>query len=240
MIRSAAKDNATSGNGTGERSLEDIEVAANQPLSSLRPPDRRRPRSRITFSFASSLVSSMNSAGSAQSSLRTELSEARDGDSRRSSLDPEMIDEEESDDYGHHRSHSQESVTSSDSQRSTSGSSKILRLFSSQSKDGELDSSATAAALAAKRTRISAFRRYGVGDYVLISNHDLPDDSSKLVNIHGFAEWDAGEALTSGEERGPYIYVLAQVKNVHFIENLPFYTVTRIDSGEDQRADVGK
>lgn len=148
-----------------------------------------------------------------------------------------MIDEEEAADPGHQRASSEDSGASAGSQRSTPGSSKILRLFSSSDdKEGEPES----AAAPAKRTGVSAFRRYGVGDYVLISNHDLPKDSLKLVNVHGFAEWDAGEALTDEEERGPYIYVLAQVKIVHFLENLPFYTVTRKDSGQDQRADVGK
>lgn len=47
-------------------------------------------------------------------------------------------------------------------------------------------------------------------------------------------------ALTSEEESGPYEYLLAVVKTVHFKENLPFYTVTRMDSGEDQRADIGE
>ncbi|KAL3801831.1 hypothetical protein HJC23_001227 [Cyclotella cryptica] len=177
------------------------------------------------------------------------------------SLNADMIDElGESDVDGseqegirtmpHHRARSragsQSSVGSSnsDSQRSAQGSLNFLRLFTGHhaSKEGNsdipstLETAATAAA-ARRQTRITAFRRYAVGDHVLISNHDL-HDSPKLVNAKGFAEWDAAEATTSDERRGPYIYVLAKVKSVHFEEDAQYYTVTRLDNGEDQRADV--
>jgi hypothetical protein len=220
-------------------SQEDIEMAA-QPQGSLRrSTDRRRPRSRIVnFSFLGSFTSSINSTTSAQSSV---LTEEVTGSSRRNSFNvdpsPDMIDEDT--DHIPSRRISLGSVdSSSGSQRGNSAGSKILRLFSSQGKEGNLEESAAALA---KRTRVSStLRRYGKGEYVLISNHDLSASSLKLVNLHGFAEWDAGEALVSEEERGPFVYLLAQVKSVHFTENLPYYTVTRMDNGEEQRANVGK
>eukprot|EP00956_Cyclotella_meneghiniana_P042439 scaffold248464_cov119-Cyclotella_meneghiniana.AAC.1 len=152
-----------------------------------------------------------------------------------SELNADMIDEELNDETydGINRRVSQESVTSSGSIRSDSGTGLALkRLFS---KKGNIEQKEGASL---KPQSSSLHRRYGRGDHVLITNHDLPDSSLKLVNLHGFAEWDAGEALTSEEGRGPYSYLLAEVKNIHFQENLPYYTVTRIDTGEDQRADV--
>ena len=81
-------------------------------------------------------------------------------------------------------------------------------------------------------------RRYGVGQYVLISNHNLDEGSSCLVNRYGFPEGGGG-ALYSEQRRGPYIYLLAQVKSVHFGEDAQYYTVSRCDNEEDQRADAG-
>ncbi len=80
-------------------------------------------------------------------------------------------------------------------------------------------------------------RRYGVGQYVLISNHSLAEGSTCLVNRYGFPEGGGG-ALTPEQRRGPYIYLLAQVKSVHFGENAQYYTVSRCDNEEEQRADA--
>jgi hypothetical protein len=171
-----------------------------------------RPRSRINFSFGNS---SMNSNSSAQSS---DLVDSLSADM----IEMELNNEEPT--MNHVRTSSQGSVTSTESQRSNSA---LLRLFVPQKEEHP-------------QKRPQTFRGYGVGDYVLISNHGLEGDSLKLVNAMGFAEWDTGMALTSEEESGPYEYLLAVVKTVHFTENLPFYTVTRMDSGEDQRADIGE
>ena len=89
------------------------------------------------------------------------------------------------------------------------------------------------------RNRITAFRRYGVGDYVLISNHNLPiENSITLVNRYGFPEYGISGATTSEERRGPYIYLIAQVTSVHFGEDAQYYTVKRGDNHENQRADA--
>ena len=55
-----------------------------------------------------------------------------------------------------------------------------------------------------------------------------------LVNRYGFPP---GQGEIVEERRGPYIYVLARVKQMHFEEINPYYTVTRCDTGADQRAD---
>lgn len=76
-------------------------------------------------------------------------------------------------------------------------------------------------------------RRYRVGDYVLVCNQQ--SRWANLVNKHGFPP---GEGQSPEERSGPYIYVLATVKKVHFEEIQTYYTVTRMDTGADQRADV--
>lgn len=98
-------------------------------------------------------------------------------------------------------------------------------------------------------------RRYAVGEYVLISNHNIVvgnlnggsnsastlihnANSNNLVNQHGFPEWDVGIYKTSEQRRGPYLYVLAKVVSVHFGEDAQYYTVRREDTMDLQRADA--
>lgn len=76
-------------------------------------------------------------------------------------------------------------------------------------------------------------RRYQVGDTVLVCN--LQSRWANLVNKYGFPP---GEGDKPEERKGPYKYVLATVKKVHFEEIAAYYTVTRADTGADQRADA--
>ena len=76
-------------------------------------------------------------------------------------------------------------------------------------------------------------RRYKTGDSVLVKN--AQSKWANLVNRYGYPQ---GEGETSEERRGPYVYVLATVKQMHFEEIHPYYTVTRCDTGADQRADA--
>lgn len=78
------------------------------------------------------------------------------------------------------------------------------------------------------------YRRYRVGDPVLVSNHT---DSSRVVNLVNRYGFPPGEGLVPEEQRGPYRYILATVAKVHFGENAQYYTVTRADTGNNQRAD---
>lgn len=81
----------------------------------------------------------------------------------------------------------------------------------------------------------ATYRRYRVGDSVLVCN--TQSRWANLVNRYGYP---AGGGVTPEEQRGPYIYVLATVKKVHFEEDAEYYTVTRADTGADQRADAGE
>ena len=83
-----------------------------------------------------------------------------------------------------------------------------------------------------------SIRRYAVGNYVLISNHGLAEEANCLVNRYGYPEVGGG-ALTPEQRRGPYIYLVAQVKSVHFEEDAQYYTVARGDNDVEQRADAG-
>ena len=98
------------------------------------------------------------------------------------------------------------------------------------------------------------YRRYAVGEYVLISNHNIAvgggggtsastlinptNSNNNLVNRYGFPEWDVGMYKTFEQRRGPYLFVLAKVVSVHFGEDAQYYTVRREDTMENQRADV--
>lgn len=91
------------------------------------------------------------------------------------------------------------------------------------------------AAAVAQQPRQAQFRRKEIGDSVLVRYHGRTP--RRAVNEYGFP---AGEGATPEEQNGPYLYVLAKVKKVHFGENAEYYTVTRADTGHDQRADRGE
>ncbi|KAL7581269.1 hypothetical protein ACA910_006040 [Epithemia clementina (nom. ined.)] len=79
----------------------------------------------------------------------------------------------------------------------------------------------------------AAARRYKPGDSVLVCNQQ--SRWSTLVNRYGFPP---GEGQTPEEMRGPYIYAMATVKQVHFEEFAAYYTVVRADTGAEHRADA--
>jgi hypothetical protein len=58
-----------------------------------------------------------------------------------------------------------------------------------------------------------------------------------LVNRLGYPR---GEGNTFEEQRGPHLYILGKVKQIHFEENAIFYTLTREDNGQDVRGDAGE
>ena len=62
------------------------------------------------------------------------------------------------------------------------------------------------------------------------------DDKFTLEPVNRFG-FPAGQGSKVEEQRGPYLYVLAKVKMVHFEEDARYYTVTRCDTNLDQRAD---
>ena len=107
------------------------------------------------------------------------------------------------------------------------------------------DAAAAAAVVAYSEGAASSKRRqFVVDDSVLvflnILNHtnsvDPPEAFTVLpVNKFGFPP---GEGKRQAEQQGPYIYVMATVKRVHFDEDVPYYTVVRADTGAEQRADV--
>ena len=112
----------------------------------------------------------------------------------------------------------------------------------------DFDNVAAAAAVVALGAGPHSNKRiqYAVGDTVLvflnIMNHTNSVDPPEAftvapVNKHGFP---SGEGKSHAEQQGPFVYVMATVKRVHFDEDVPYYTVIREDTGADQRADVGK
>ena len=72
-----------------------------------------------------------------------------------------------------------------------------------------------------------------------VTNMEDPKDTFTIapVNKYGFP---AGEGTTEAEKSGPYSFVLATVRHVHFDEDDRYYTIMRADTGTEQRADSGK
>lgn len=114
--------------------------------------------------------------------------------------------------------------------------------------NNDWDNAVAAAAVVAASTQSPAKRsliQFGRGDYVLVmltllnitnQSDDKETFTSDPVNSFGYP---AGEGATELQRHGPYKYVLCQVQKVHFDEDERYYTVTRIDSGSEQRADPG-
>ena len=100
------------------------------------------------------------------------------------------------------------------------------------------------------RRRTSNQQRFNQGEKVLVKinfNKSLVNEShaaavtakmtASPVNKFGYPK---GYSWKNDEKYGPYIYVLATVKYIHFDQDSWYYTVTRADTGTCQRADIGE
>lgn len=117
--------------------------------------------------------------------------------------------------------------------RAASGPGKATR-YSGGSSEETTTSVATKAASNVpdhqRHQRLS--QRYSVDDPVLLEvQHSR---WSTPVNRLGFP---TGEGITFTEQQGPYLYVLCTVKQIHFDEMMPYYTLVRADNGESVRGD---
>lgn len=73
--------------------------------------------------------------------------------------------------------------------------------------------------------------RFRTGDYVLVRSNQ----GTNLVNRYGFPP---GQGKSAQETHGPYHFVVGVVKQVHYEEMIPYYTITRMDTNVDQRSDA--
>lgn len=87
-------------------------------------------------------------------------------------------------------------------------------------------------------------KRYQVWDYVLIhvstilaGNHIHHHDGTYCVNRLGYPP---GHGETVSQRNGPYVYVWAKVQTLHHEENHPYYTVRRLDTRTEFRADASQ
>lgn len=94
-------------------------------------------------------------------------------------------------------------------------------------------STPSSAAASVTNNRSQMTKRYQIEDLVLVSNHQ--SRWANLVNQYGFPP---SEGYTAEEQRGPYLFVLATVQQIHYDEFAVYYTVERADSGAEQRADT--
>lgn len=114
--------------------------------------------------------------------------------------------------------------------------------------NNEWENVAAAAAVVAASTHTLAKRslvQFGRGDHVLVMltllnlTNQLDEKdmfTTDPVNSFGYA---AGEGTNEAQRHGPYKYLLCQVQTVHFDEDERYYTVTRMDTESQQRADPG-
>jgi hypothetical protein len=145
---------------------------------------------------------------------------------------------------------SRKASTTTSSLGSDAFGSAIEKLKNSDS-NSEWESVAAAVAVVqegerrATNTNKSRLNQFSAGDTVLVfltllnvTNSEDPKDTFTIaaVNTFGFPE---GEGKTDDEKRGPYNFVLATVKQLHFEEDDRYYTVVRADTGSEQRADSG-
>lgn len=86
--------------------------------------------------------------------------------------------------------------------------------------------------------------QFAQGDHVLVmlSLLDMADQFGDKesytidpVNAWGYPR---GQGQTEVQKHGPYLFVLCAVTQVHFDEDERYYTVRRIDTGTEQRADM--
>eukprot|EP00934_Nitzschia_sp_Nitz4_P008652 Nitzschia sp. Nitz4//scaffold11_size288233//230845//235511//NITZ4_000808-RA/size288233-snap-gene-0.61-mRNA-1//-1//CDS//3329534176//8642//frame0 len=87
--------------------------------------------------------------------------------------------------------------------------------------------------------------KFAVDDTVLVlltllnvTNMEDPKDTFTVAPVNRFG-FPQGEGRTEEEKCGPYTFVFATVKHVHFDEDDRYYTIVRADTGTEQRADSG-
>jgi hypothetical protein len=116
-----------------------------------------------------------------------------------------------------------------------------------QQHNSDWENVAAAAAIVAASSSLGkrGLVQFGKDDHVLvmltllnITNSEVDKEMFTVhpVNTYGYP---AGEGKTENQKQGPHQYVLCIVKNVHFDEDERYYTVRRVDSGTEQRADPG-
>lgn len=109
------------------------------------------------------------------------------------------------------------------------------------------DTAAAAAVVALSEEKTTSKRiQFVVDDVVLVflnilnlMNQVDPPEAFTVVPVNQYG-FPPGEGHRPAEQQGPYVYVMATVKRVHFDEDVPYYTVTRADTNADQRAESGK
>jgi hypothetical protein len=114
---------------------------------------------------------------------------------------------------------------------------KSMALARMTSRASSMEEDAATAVLQSQQPKRNIYRGYVVGDNVLVSiDHHPYSRGVSLVNKLGYPY---GAGTTEEEKRGPYVYVLAKVKRVHFEEYSVYYTVTREDTGAEMRGEAG-
>ena len=119
-----------------------------------------------------------------------------------------------------------------------------------QDSNSEWENVAAAAAVVAATSQGGNVKtrhiQFAVDDAVLVfltllnvTNMEDPKDMFTVAPVNKYG-YPIGEGTTELEKNGPYSFVLATVKHVHFDEDDRYYTIVRFDTGTEQRADSGE
>jgi hypothetical protein len=110
--------------------------------------------------------------------------------------------------------------------------------------NSEFENVAAAAAVVALGTVGSKRIQFAVDDTALVflnllnhTNSVDPPEAFTVAPVNKFG-FQPGEGKSQAEQEGPFVYVLATVRRVHFNEDVPYYTVIRADTLTEQRSDA--
>jgi hypothetical protein len=113
-------------------------------------------------------------------------------------------------------------------------------IYTGNNQDGESNSKNGTTPGGDLNKRMQSHIGYSVNDAVLIIHNREGHHVGGFVTTVNRFGYPPASGTTLEEQRGPYIYVLGKVAQVHYEENAKFYTVQREDTGEDIRGDPGE
>jgi hypothetical protein len=147
-------------------------------------------------------------------------------------------------------------ITGSQNNNNNSNLANAIASLRNQDSNSEWENVAAAAAVVAASSQIGGMNskatgmlrhiQFAVQDTVLVfltllnvTNKEDPKDTFTVAPVNKYG-YPSGEGTTELEKNGPYTFVLATVKHVHFDEDDRYYTIVRSDTGTEQRADSGE
>jgi hypothetical protein len=218
-------------------------------LSSFSRMERRRPLSIAVPNAAGATMSRRSSARRSSVKIRNTLGE--DAAAAAASQVPQSPSSRASSLLGFSRRSTRRQNLSIQVRSGTMGSlDNAIESLRKQDSNSEWENVAAAVTVVAAGSQAagsgkSRHIQFAANDTVLVfltllnvTNMDDPKDTFTIAPVNKLG-YPQGAGATEQEKVGPYTFVLATVKHVHFDEDDRYYTVIRADTGTEQRADSG-